>query len=67
MDDTVDFGRSIETRAIRLRVVAQWTTATREGSCAKDMLGIDPTRCRVFGVAPLQYVGGEPPVDALVA
>ncbi len=64
MDDMVDFGSNVVTRAIRLRVVSQWTVATREGSCAKDGLGLDAARCRVFGVAPLQYLGGEVPVDA---
>ncbi len=67
LDETVDFGREVVTRAIRLRVVSQWTVDTREGSCAKDGLGLDAARCRVFGVAPLQYVGGEVPVDATVA
>ncbi len=66
MDGAVDFGRDIKTRAVRLRMVAQWTTNTREGSCAKDQLGLDPKRCRVFGVAPLQYIGGEVPVDPLM-
>ncbi|MFM7292526.1 MAG: hypothetical protein ACKO6B_15055 [Planctomycetia bacterium] len=67
MDDTVDFGRDVTTRAIRLRVVSQWKTNTREGSCAKDELGLDPMRCRVFGVAPLQALGGEAPVSPLLA
>ena len=67
MDDTVDFGRDVTTRAIRLRVVSQWKTDTREGSCAKGGLGLDPTRCRVFGVAPLQALGGEAPVSPLLA
>ena len=67
MDDTVDFGREVRTRAVRIRVVEQWLVHTREGSCAKDGLDIDPTRCRLFGVAPLEYLGGEAPVDPLVA
>jgi hypothetical protein len=67
MDDTVDFGRDVTTRAIRLRVVSQWKTSTREGSCAKGGLGLDPIRCRVFGVAPLQALGGEAPVSPLLA
>jgi len=66
MDGVVDFGEDVTTRAIRLRVVEQWTTPTYEGSCAKDELGIDTSRCRLFGVAPLQYVGGEPPVESLM-
>ncbi len=67
LDGTVDFGREVVTRAIRLRVVSQWTTDTREGSCAKDRLGIDPTRCRIFGIAPLQALGDEAAVDDKVA
>jgi len=66
MDGVVDFGREVTTRAIRLRVVEQWTTPTREGSCAKDLLGLDASRCRLFGVAPLQFLGGEPPVESLM-
>ncbi len=66
MDDTVDFGREIKTRAVRIRVMEQWLSETREGSCAKDVLGIDPARCRLFGVAPVKYIGGEAPFDPLV-
>lgn len=67
LDEMVDFGREVTTRAIRLRVVSQFAVPTREGSCAKDELGLDPARCRIFGVAPLAYLGGEAPVDATVA
>ncbi len=66
MDGVVDFGEDVQTRAIRLRVVEQWTTETRAGSCAKGRLQLDPTRCRLFGVAPVQYLGGEQPVDPLM-
>lgn len=67
LDETIDFGREIATRAIRLRSVSQWVASTREGCCAKDVLGIDPARCRVFGVAPLKYLGGEAAVASTVA
>ena len=67
LDEMVDFGREVTTRAMRLRVVSQFAVPTREGSCAKDELGLDPARCRVFGVAALKYLGGEAPVDATVA
>lgn len=67
LDEMVDFGREVTTRALRLRVVSQFAVPTREGSCAKDGLGIDLARCRIFGVAPLKYLGGEATVDATVA
>ena len=73
VDGYVDFGREIETRAVRLRVVEQWTTkkSGRAGcSGVRDDRGgseLDPTRCRIYGVAPVQYLGGEPPVDPMVA
>lgn len=67
LDEMVDFRRNVTTRALRLRVVSQFATPTREGSCAKDELGLDLTRCRIFGVAPLAYLGGEVPVDAMAA
>ena len=67
LDETVDFGRDIETRAVRLRVVSQFATATREGSCAKDGLGLDLSRCRIFGVAALTPAGGDAPADPLLA
>ncbi len=70
MDGYVDFGREVKTRALRLRIVEQWMwkeegrkgcVGVRKDRGAQDL---DPTRCRIYGVAPLQYVGGEPPVDA---
>ena len=72
MDGYVDFGSEVQTRAIRLRIVEQWVA--REGDRAglygvradRGGLTLDPTRCRVYGVAPLQYLGGEPPVDPLI-
>jgi len=67
LDEMVDFGREVTARALRLRVVSQFAAPTREGSCAKDELGLDPARCRIFGVAPLAYLGGETPVDATAA
>ncbi|HEY3324298.1 MAG TPA: hypothetical protein VGP72_27855 [Planctomycetota bacterium] len=73
LDGYVDFGKEIKTRALRLRVIAQWTWREdgREG-CAGVRLDrggqtLDPTRCRIYGVAPLQYIGGEAPVDPLLA
>ncbi len=69
LDDYVDFGRDISTRAVRLRVVAQWEDngGLVEEGMRRDLGGltIDPRRCRVFGVAPVEYLGGEPPIDPL--
>jgi hypothetical protein len=71
MDGYVDFGREVTTRAIRLRVTEQWMWkgAGRDAlyGVRKDRGGmdLDPTRCRIYGVAALKAVGGEPPVDVL--
>jgi len=72
MDGYVDFGSEVATRAIRLRVVEQWVH--REGDRAglygiradRGGLKLDPTRCRVYGVAPLQSLGGEQAPDPMV-
>lgn len=67
MDGYVDFGREIKTRAVRLRVVKQWTDNLPDSRGIRLDLGgtrLDPTRCRIFGVAALQYLGGEVPIDA---
>lgn len=72
VDGYVDFGRDVKTRAVRLRVVEQWTTraegragcvGVREDRGGRDL---DPTRCRVYGVNPVSYLGGEVPVDPLI-
>jgi len=71
MDGYVDFGREVTTRAIRMRVTEQWMWKEdgRAGvvGVRKDRGGmdLDPARCRIYGVAPLRVLGGEPPVDLL--
>jgi hypothetical protein len=69
VDGYVDFGRPIKTLAVRLRVVEQWADKGKAGCMGIRMdLGggtLDSKRCRVFGVAALQYLGGEAPVDPL--
>ncbi|MFT5123415.1 MAG: hypothetical protein ACI97B_002048, partial [Verrucomicrobiales bacterium] len=68
IDGYVDFGEEINTRAVRLRVVEQWTTTPdRPFGVRQDRGGqeLDATRCRVYGVAALTYLGGEVPVDPL--
>ena len=73
IDGYVDFGKEVKTRALRLRVVAQWTWREDDrAGCVgvrRDRGGqtLDPARCRIFGVAPLQYIGGEAPLDPLLA
>lgn len=69
LDGYVDFGREIETRAIRLRVVEQWSDqgdrnlyGVRVDRGARDL---NPARCRIYGVAAVQYLGGESPIDPL--
>lgn len=71
MDGYVDFGREVSTRALRLRVTEQWMW---KGSDRAGVVGVrkdrgaqalDPTRCRIYGVAPLKALGGEPVVDVL--
>lgn len=69
VDGYVDFGREIKTRAVRLRVVQQWADKGQAGCMGirQDLGGgtLDPRRCRVFGVAAVEYLGGEAPLDAL--
>jgi hypothetical protein len=71
MDGYVDFGREVTTRAIRMRVTEQWMWKEdgRAGvvGVRRDRGGmdLDPARCRIYGVAPLRALGGEPPVDPL--
>ncbi|NQT19248.1 MAG: hypothetical protein HQ592_06055, partial [Planctomycetes bacterium] len=69
LDGLVDFGKDIKTRAVRLRVVKQWTVSSGPNGVREDRGGstIDPKRCRIYGVAPLEYIGGEPPIDPLIA
>jgi hypothetical protein len=69
LDGVVDFHRDWETRAVRLRIVSQWSEQPgRPEGVRKDRGGrtIDPKRCRVYGVTPVEYVGGEPPVNKMV-
>lgn len=69
MDGYVDFGREVTTRAIRLRVVEQWMWKESDHPYGvrrdRGDQKLDPTRCSIYGVAPLQYLGDEAPVDPL--
>ncbi len=81
MDGMVDFNEEITTRGVRLRVVQQWMDHGEKGAECRKHDGrsehgmhytqsyaaqLDTRLCRVLGVAPLQYEGGEPAVDKLV-
>jgi hypothetical protein len=67
VDGYVDFGRDVRTRAVRLRVVEQWSDRGQAGCMGirRDLGGnqLDARRCRVFGVAPVTSIGGESPLD----
>ncbi len=71
LDGYVPFGGEITTRAVRLRVVSQWADNSQRGTASlrRDHGGrtLDPRRCRVWGVAALQYLGEEAPLDTLSA
>ena len=71
IDGYVDFGREVSTRAIRMRVTEQWMW---KGAGRAALYGVrrdrgglelDPTRCRIYGVAPLKAAGGDAPIDLL--
>lgn len=68
VDGYVDFGKEVKTRAVRLRVVEQWADKGQAGCMGIriDLGGgdLDATRCRVFGVAPVEYIGGEPEIES---
>ncbi|MCH7725454.1 MAG: hypothetical protein IH991_03070 [Planctomycetes bacterium] len=58
LDDCVDFGAEYTTRAVRLRIVQP----QMEG-VFKDKTGNRARHCKVYGIAALSYLGGEPPID----
>ncbi len=71
MDGYVAFGGEVATRAVRLRVVSQWADNGQRGTASlrRDHGGrdLDPRRCRIWGVAALQYLGDEAPLDTLAS
>ena len=71
LDSYVDFGRTLKTRAVRLRIVEQWSDHGHKSDYGypkwRGGKVLDPRRCAVFGVAPLRYLGGESPVDGRIA
>ncbi|MEI6637569.1 MAG: hypothetical protein WCO99_13445, partial [Planctomycetota bacterium] len=71
IDGYVDFGREVSTRAIRMRVKEQWMWKGAGRAALYGVrrdrggLDLDPTRCRIYGVAVLRVAGGDTPVDIL--
>lgn len=69
LDGTVDFGRDVTTKAVRLRVVKQWgekgglPEGVRRDRGGRD---IEPARCRIYGVAALRPLGGDVALDPLL-
>jgi hypothetical protein len=67
LDGVVDFGGPVTTRAVRLRVVAQWTDngerGTASGQRNREGRSLDLRRCKVHGVLALKPLGGEPALD----
>jgi hypothetical protein len=65
LDGYVDFGPDVTTRAVRLRMVEQWSSRAdgRQGlyGVRRDRGGLDlvPSRCHVYGVAPLQSISDD--------
>lgn len=69
LDGMIDFGGAAKTRAVRIRVVAQWTDngdrGTASGRRDREARALDLRRCKLYGVLALKALGGEPPLDAL--
>ena len=69
LDGYVSLGGKVSTKAIRLRVVSQWADNGDRGTSSLriDQGGrsLDPRRCRIAGVAALQYLGDEEQLDTL--
>ncbi len=68
LDGTVEFGEDVTTKAVRLRVVKQWGESTGQPEGVRQDRGgrnVEPARCRIYGVAALHALGGDPPLDPL--
>lgn len=67
LDGMVDFGGPVTTRAVRLRVVVQWTDngerGTASGQRNREARSLDLRRCKVHGVLALKALGAEPALD----
>jgi hypothetical protein len=66
MDSYVDFQREVTTRALRIRVVEQFLVRDEYGFREDHGAAVvEPERCRLYGVAPLQQLGGDAAGDPL--
>ena len=70
VDGYAPFENEVITRAIRLRFVEQWVDNGDKGQYGvredRGGLEIDTTRCRMYGVAVMQPLGGEREVEPVV-
>jgi hypothetical protein len=75
LDGYVDFGKDLETAAVRLRVVEQWLDNGDDGAACRraevplahgshiksgPYMALDTRACRILGVAALSPLGGDP-------
>ena len=71
LDGYIDFGAERRTRAVRLRVVEQWVDNGNKGIYGiredRGARALDPSRCHIFGVAALQYLGGEQSANPMIS
>ncbi|MBA4191356.1 MAG: hypothetical protein C0467_25530 [Planctomycetaceae bacterium] len=69
LDGMVDFGGPVTTRAVRLRVVSQWTDNGERGTASgprhAGARSLDLRRCKVHGLLALKPLGGEPALDPI--
>ncbi|NQZ70652.1 MAG: hypothetical protein HRT89_21570, partial [Lentisphaeria bacterium] len=64
LDGYVNFGTARETRAIRIRITKAIGAESRGGH-RPDRGPKHPTFCGIYGVAPIEWIKGEPTTDAL--
>jgi hypothetical protein len=80
LDGYVDFNGEVETTAVRLRVTEQWLDNGEDGAACRKHDGrsehglhytesyaaaLDTRLCAIAGVAALEYIKGEPPLDPM--
>jgi len=66
LEGFINFGTVQKTRAVRLRIVQQWVfSAGRRADRGGGQ--VDHKRCAVYGVAPVEYIGGEPETSKVIS